>query len=297
MVRDPGRGEVRALGPGARRYRARGVGFCRGAVGGGGVWGCGGGWGRCGTTRRPSPEPPLTRAPAWPPPGRAPMCAPPGRDLVWPPPGRGPSRPPRVGNRPAGAGRVGTRDGALWRRLRPLCPGPHPWLGAHGVQVRARKPGPGKGHRPLCPPVPPQRNDCPQRGGRGWAPLRRGGVRAPARTAEVAGAAARGGAGAGAARHRVGRRPPASTCRGGPVGTGRAGAGPSRYRARATLARGATGAGPGRAGDGPQPAPVARARSVPGARGRAPVGTGRGPRWRGARRAPGPVARATGLSR
>ncbi len=119
--------------------------------------------------------------------------------------------PARVGNRPAGAGRVGTRDGApggasarcAWTRTR-LCTAP-------GVRVQARKPRPGKGRRSVAPTRSAPAEQMPTTGWRGRRP--RAGGRRPGRMGVSAGGGAPPLAG--------GRRP-------GRVGTAPAGWAPPR---------------------------------------------------------------------
>ncbi|MER7534316.1 ADP-ribosylglycohydrolase family protein [Streptomyces sp. NPDC097704] len=61
---------------------------------------------------------------------------------------------PRVGNRPAGAGRVGTRDGAHQRRLRVPRLDPHHQVPSLTVRVQAREPLAPAGRGSVVPTLP-----------------------------------------------------------------------------------------------------------------------------------------------
>ncbi|ROQ32785.1 hypothetical protein EDD98_1781 [Streptomyces sp. PanSC19] len=124
---------------------------------------------------------------AWGPPAPPPwgQAGPGRRGDDAPLPVRGPSAASRVGPRPAGRC---SHPPPVWAIV-PLgrdgwAHGTAPFSGASAFRAWARTPcaahrwwtfrrgslGRRQGAGPLCPPVPPQRNDCPQRGGRGHCP-------------------------------------------------------------------------------------------------------------------------------
>ncbi|WP_225803570.1 NAD(P)/FAD-dependent oxidoreductase [Streptomyces sp. NK15101] len=78
---------------------------------------------------------------------------------------------PRAGSRPAGAGRVGTRDGAPGGASAPRTD-PHHEGDADGVGVQAQEPRPGKGRRSVVPTLP-QALGSARAGGTPLAPAER----------------------------------------------------------------------------------------------------------------------------